>query len=366
MNSRNPHQVSPPQRTPTTSVGAPTRRPTTEDWHRAASLLPDTPLTSNPNPPRQQPAPLDSDQRPPRSGLRLTRLGYWLAVIAITFLTFVLAGGLNPSQQTKIDGSTIQLFLVMYLPVAVLRARHMGFRWWSSVVITLVVLFVPFLILWLGIAKSTAGLQQWNLNKLFLVGITVFIAIMAVIVVVSITMVPQPSGANQPNPPNQPTSLYATPGFESSWILPRSHPSKTPTPPSRTSKPIVRTNAHQVHVEPSGERPRPSDHLGNIDVKFRITNTNLRGTAVTLPADGTPRWVYLAEKRQWYSSKLDDRSVLTTPPTASNQSAPTTTTARPNYTSLPPTTGAGSITALNCDHRLMQQFLASPLDYRGQ
>ena len=110
------------------------RRPTTEDWHRAASLLPDTPLTSNPNPPRQQPAPPDSDQRPERSGPRLTKLGYWLAVIAIAFLTFVLAGGLNPSQQTQIDGSTILLFLVMYLPVAVLRARDMGFSWWSSVV----------------------------------------------------------------------------------------------------------------------------------------------------------------------------------------------------------------------------------------
>ena len=109
------------------------------------------------------------------------------------------------------------------------------------------------------------------------------------------------------------------------------------------------------------------DHLGNIDVKFLTTNTNLLGTAVTMLADGKPRWVYLAEKKQWYSSKLDDRSVLATPPTASNQSAPNPTTARPNYTSHPlPTVpmwinDAWSILALDCDNLLQLQMLASPL-----
>ena len=264
-------------------------------------------------------------------------MGYWLAVIAIVFLTFVLAGGLNPSQQTQIDGSTIQLFLVMYLPVAVLRARDMSFRWWSSVVITLVVLFVPFLILWLGIAKSTAGLQQWNLNKLFLVGITIFIAIMAVIVVVSITMIPQPSGANPPNPPG--LTVCDT------WLREQlDSPAVTSVQNANAAITDIQANRPN-QCAPSAWNPVvhnvAKDHVGNIDVKFWITKTNLRGTAVTMPADGTPRWVYLAEKRQWYSSKLDDRSVLITPPTASNQSAPTT--ARPNYTSLPPTTSAATV-----------------------
>ena len=234
----------------------------------------------------------------------------------------------------------------------------MGFSWWSSLVITLGALFVPFLILWLGIAKSTAGLQQWNLNKLFLVGIAVFMAIMAVIVVVSITMVPQPSGAN---PPNQPSltvcDTWLRAQLRSSTATPNTHATNDAIEAIQASRPAqCPPGAWNPVVNDLGR-----DHLGNIDVKFWTTNTNLRGTAVTMPADGTPRWVYLAEKRQWYSSKLDDRSVLTTPPTASNQSAPTTTTARPNYTSLPPTTGAGSITALNCDNLLQQQMLASPL-----
>ena len=304
-----------------------------------------------------------------------------MAVIAIAFLTFVLAGGLNPSQQTQIDGSTILLFLVMYLPVAVLRARDIGFSWWSSVVITLVVgaLFVPFLIIWLGTAKSTAGLPLWqaNWNKLFLVGIAVFIAIMAVIVVVAITMVPQPSGAN---PPNQPGLTVCD-----TWLRAQLN-SSTATPNTNATNDAIEAiqAGRPAQCPPGAWNPVVNDlgrdHLGNIDVKFWTTNKNLRGTAVTMPADGKPRWVYLAEKKQWYSSKLDDRSVLTTPPTASNQSAPNPTTARPNYTSRPPTTdpmsllmwitegGVGSIgeigsigQGLDCDNLLQQQLLASPL-----
>ena len=297
-------------------------------------------------------------------------MGYWLAVIAIAFLTFVLAGGLNPSQQTQIDGSTIRLFLVMYLPVAVLRARDMGFSWWSSVVITLVVgaLFVPFLIIWLGTAKSTAGLPLWqaNWNKLFLVGIAVFIAIMAVIVVVAITMVPQPSGANQPNQPDQ-RGLTACDDWLRAQL--RSHDATPNT--HATNEAIENIQAWNPDQCPPGAwnpvvNDLGRDHLGNIDVKFWTANTNLRGTAVTMPADGTPRWVYLAEKRQWYSSKLDDRSVLTPPPTISNQSGPTPTTARPNTSRPPPTVpqwinDEWSTPALNCDNLLQLHMLATPL-----
>ena len=294
-------------------------------------------------------------------------MGYWLAVIAIAFLTFVLAGGLNPSQLTKIDGPTIPtipLFLVMYVPVAVLRARDMGFSWWSSLVITLVVgvLFVPFLILWLGISKSTADLQQWNLNKLFLVGIAVFFAIMAVIVVVSITMIYKPSWGSQPDQ----RGLTACDHWLRAQL--RSYDS---TPNTHTANEEIESiqgwNPDQC---PPGEwnpvvNKLGRDHVGNIDVRFSTTTTNLRGTAVTMPADGTPRWVYLAEKRQWYSSKLDDPSVLITPPTASNQSAPTT--ARPNYTSLPSTTGAATVRQAlptpTIDPRSIGEIQGGDLDY---
>ena len=285
-------------------------------------------------------------------------MGYWLAVIAIIFLTFVLAGGLNPSQQTQIDGSTILIFLVMYLPVAVLRTRDMGASWWSSVVIIVVgATFFIFLFLWIGIAKSTPGLQQWNLNKPFPIIAVIIVAILAVIVVLSITTAPQPSGANQPNQ----TDLTVC----DTWLREQlDSPEVTSVQDANAAITDIQANRPN-QCAPSAWNPVvdnvAKDYVGNIDVKFWITNTNLRGTAVTMPADGTPRWVYLAKKRQWYSSKLDGRSVLITPPTASNQSAPTT--ARPNYTSLPPPTEPmhWDWQHLDCDNLLQQQMLASPL-----
>ena len=303
-------------------------------------------------------------------------MGYWLAVIAIAFLTFVLAGGLNPSQQTQIDGSTILIFLVMYLPVAVLRTRDMGASWWSSVVIIFVVgaLFFIFLFLWIGIAKSTAGLQQWNLNKplpIIAAIVCVFFAIMAVIIVLPITTVPQPSGTNPTDPPNQ-TDLTVC----DTWLREQlDSPAVTSVQDANAAITDIQANRPN-QCPPGAWNPVvdnvAKDYVGNIDVKFWITNTNLRGTPVTMPADGTPRWVYLAEKRQWYSSKLDGRSVLTTPPTASNQSAPTT--ARPNYTSRPTPTDPMSLLmwitegevgsvgmGLDCDNLLQQQMLSSPL-----
>ena len=355
------------------------RRPTNEEWYHAASVLPDAPLTSNPNPPRQQPAPLDSHQPPARSGPRLTRLGHWLALIAIAFLTFVLAGGLNPSQQTQIHGSTISLFFVMYLPVAVLRARDMGYNWFASVALSVVAgaIFFPFLLLLLGIAKSKTTIDKSNSTKVFLIGIVAFFAIMAVIIVVTITLIYKPSWGSQPDQ----RGLTACDHWLRAQL--RSYDS---TPNTHAANEDIENiqGWNPDQCAPGAWNPVVNklgrDHVGNIDVRFSTTTTNLRGTAVTMPADGKPRWVYLAEKRQWYSAKLDDRSVLATPPTASNQSAPNPTTARPNYTSLPPTTdpmsllmwitegAVGSIGAigsigrgLDCDNLLQQQLLASPL-----
>ena len=298
-------------------------------------------------------------------------MGYWLAVIAIIFLTFVLAGGLNPSQQTQIDGSTILIFLVMYLPVAVLRTRDMGASWWSGVVIIFVVgsLFFIFLFLWLGIAKSTAGLQQWNLNKplpIITAIVCVFFAIMAVIIVLPITTVPQPSGTNPPD-----LTVCDT------WLREQlDSPEVTSVQNANAAITDIQANRPN-QCAPSAWNPVvdnvAKDYVGNIDVKFWITNTNLRGTAVTMPTDGTPRWVYLAEKGQWYSAKLDDQSVLATPPTSSNQSAPNSTTARPNTSRPTPTVPMSLLMritegeigsmgqGLNCDNLLQQQLLVSPL-----
>ena len=231
---------------------------------------------------------------------------------------------------------------MMYLPIAILRARDMGYNWFASVALSVVAgaLFLPLLLMLLGIAKSKTTIDKLNSTKVFLIGIAAFFAIMAVIIVVAITLIYKPSWGSQPDQ----RGLTACDHWLRAKL--RSHDSTPNT--HATNEAIETIQAWNPDQCPPGTwnpvvNDLGRDHLGNIDVKFRITNTNLRGTAVTLPADGTPRWVYLAEKRQWYSSKLDDPSVLTTPPTASNQSTPTTTTARPNYTSLLSTTSAATV-----------------------
>ena len=51
------------------------------------------------------------------------------------------------------------------------------------------------------------------------------------------------------------------------------------------------------------------DHLGNIDIQFATTGTS-RDNPATTPADGTLRWAYSAAEGQWYSSKLEDPTIL--------------------------------------------------------
>ena len=262
---------------------------------------------------------------------------------------------------------------MMYLPIAILRARDMGYNWFASVALSVVAgaIFLPFLLMLLGITKYKTTIDKLNSTKVFLIGIAAFFAIMAVIIVVAITLIYKPSWGSQPDQ----RGLTACDHWLRAQL--RSYDS---TPNTHAANEDIENiqGWNPDQCPPGAWNPVVNDlgrdHLGNIDVKFLTTNTNLRGTAVTMPADGKPRWVYLAEKKQWYSSKLDDRSVLATPPTASNQSAPNPTTARPNYTSLPPTTDPMSLLmrttevedgsigqGLDCDNLLQQQLLASPL-----
>ena len=85
--------------------------------------------------------------------------------------------------------------------------------------------------------------------------------------------------------------------------------------------PVVRTTA--------------KDHVGNIDVQFWKTKIKLQGTAVTMPAEGSQRWVYLAEKEQWYSSKLDETSILDTTITSTSLQTTPSPTARPAQNPIP-------------------------------
>ena len=76
------------------------------------------------------------------------------------------------------------------------------------------------------------------------------------------------------------------------------------------------------------------DHEGNIDISFSIAIGNTQGTAVTMPADGTPRWAYLATKNQWYSTTEDSSPILVVRPTGTPLQSPTATV-QPIYTRQP-------------------------------
>ena len=161
----------------------------------------------------------------------------------------------------------------MYLPVAVLRTRDMGASWWSSVVIIVVgATFFIFLFLWIGIAKSTPGIQQWNLNKPFPIIAVIIVAILAVIVVLSITTAPQPSGANQPNPPDPPDLTVCD-----TWLREQlDSPEVTSVQNANAAITDIQANRPN-QCAPSAWNPVvdnvAKDYVGNIDVKFWITNT---------------------------------------------------------------------------------------------
>ena len=203
------------------STGHRQQRPTAEEWHQVAYALagetprpkPAAPVSnSNPKPAKPQPAPPGSQQptqapAPEISALRLSRTWYWIAVVAIIPLALAVAAMMRPSPNpTLLEDPLIRIFLMMYLPIAILRARDMGYNWFASVALSVVAgaLFLPLLLLLLGIAKSKTTIDKLNSTKVFLIGIAAFFAIMAVIIVVSITMVSEPSGRTPTN--NAPTT----------------------------------------------------------------------------------------------------------------------------------------------------------------
>ena len=311
------------------------------------------PTQRQPKPPPPPPPPIPTRHKGP-PWTKLTRPAYWILVVIAAYITYMMTGD-TIDTSTLWYGSGYWTFTLVYMPVAAWRAHTMGYPWWICFAAALPIASL-FIFFWLGLVPHANRRPPWG--KIVRIGIAAFCAIMAVIIVVAITLIYKPSWGSQPDQ----RGLTACDHWLRAQL--RSYDS---TPNTHTANEEIESiqGWNPDQCPPSEWNPVVNklgrDHVGNIDVRFNTTTTNLRGTAVTLPADGTPRWVYLAEKRQWYSSKLDDRSVLTTPPTASNQSAPTT--ARPNYTSLPPPTEPmhWDWQHLDCDNLLMQQMLASPL-----
>ena len=76
------------------------------------------------------------------------------------------------------------------------------------------------------------------------------------------------------------------------------------------------------------------NHEGNIDVTFSTLPGQTRGMSVTMPAEGTQRWVYLAAKGQWYSVATDGPQTLAVRPTGTPLQSPTANV-QPIYTRQP-------------------------------
>ena len=340
------------------------RRPTAEEWYRTTSAIPDAPQPPKPPPPRPQPTPLETRQDrqnlPRRSQLRLGRPSYWLFIFLITFLVFVLpamTNGGNHQLESLTWGGVWLLFTMLCLPVAALRSRDMGLPWWVCfTAIIPVVGLIAFL--WFGFAPKAEkpkigelfrkliastqsnqapdtgsqlhphvneSLRRWK--KPLLIGAAAIALVGAAAIAIPVSL-----------PDDNPVNRASTAKCDNRLRERLDSPEVTSSQIANAAITHIQANRPN-QCKPSAWNPAvrdvAKDHVGNIDVKFWTINTIRRGAAVTMPYSGMPRWVYLAEKRQWYSSELDDPSVLATPPTVSNQSAPAPTTGLPYSNTSP-------------------------------
>ena len=71
---------------------------------------------------------------------------------------------------------------------------------------------------------------------------------------------------------------------------------------------------------------------GNIEVRFATAGRTPNGQAVTMPAAGTPRWIYVAAEGQWNSVPDRDLPVLAVKPTSTSTPPPPSTAAPPTET----------------------------------
>ena len=294
--------------------------------------------------------------------MRIPRWGYWLSTIGIwTIAVAVLNLG-------DIALLAWVIILPSYLCIAAARSRDMGKSPWYCLT-TLIPIYGWWAFLWLGIARSHAAeaeeaTAEEHKRELF-----------------SQPETPQ-SGA-QPNPweekaTKKPTQsiLVGVGGLllvAAITLIAFSLTDNEPTADSNTfldcdtwlrqqlvSSPKAAANAENANaVVAYVQSQRPDscppgtwnplvtnvtrDHEGNIDVTFSTLPGQARGIAVTMPADGTPRWVYLVTDSQWYSSTIDAPQIWAAPPTSSPLPPPTytprpATTARlvPTHTTAPP------------------------------
>ena len=249
--------------------------------------------------------------------MKFPRWAYWLCFVLVSAFAWNVAGGLVAAL----------LWTVLYLPVAVLRARDAGLSKWYGLRV-----LIPFVGLWetvhLGIAPtgrySQPAVESADLNGLS-----------------------QGVGAERPRPgDSQPATSEPIWLSRHKWLVvsvvallvlasaagavmlkQRSSSSTIARCDSYLRQQLVSANhaitsnamIDNVQREFTGcSRPiwNPQvvsfnrDHLGNIDLTFADSASD---NTVTQPAAGVLRWVYVSSEQRWYSSALTDPSVLAPP-----------------------------------------------------
>ena len=296
--------------------------------------------------------------------MRIPRWGYWLSAIGIWTIgvAVLILGDFN-----LLAGV---ITLPSYLCVAAARSRDMGKSPWYCLTI-LIPVYGWWAFLWLGIAKSHAveaeestteehepepsrqpettqsGKQPYPWEeepkkkppKSTLIGVGGGVLLVAAaIALIAFSMTDKESTANSN------VFLKCDTWFQQQMVA---------SPQAAANA----ENANAVVAYVQSQRPDSCppgawnplvtnvtrDHEGNIEVNFSTLPGQTRGMAVTMPAEGTPRWVYLTTDSQWYSSTVGTPQISAAPPASSPLPPPTytprpVTTARlvPTHTTAPP------------------------------
>ena len=290
--------------------------------------------------------------------MRIPRWGYWLSAIGIWTIgvAVLILGDFN-----LLAGV---IALPSYLFVAAARSRDMGKSPWYCLT-TLIPIYGWWAFLWLGIARSHAAeaeeaTAEEHKRELF-----------------SQPETPQ-SGA-QPNPWEEKATKKPTKSIligvgggvllvaAAIALIAFSLTDNEPTDNSNAylkcdawlqqqlvGSPHAAANAENANtVVDYVQSQRPDscppeawnplvtditkDHEGNIDISFSTTTGNIRGTAVTMPAESAPRWAYSADQNTWGPRQRtpDQTRPTYTPHPATNYTQPNAATTDPDdYTKL--------------------------------
>lgn len=313
LHSRNPNQASTQL---TSGASASRRRPTAEDWHRTVVALPNTSLPTpapQPAPPAPQPAPPQGEE-PNSSGLprwRISIFGYWISVFVIAPVFFVAVFA-----QEELFGLWILCQTAAYLTVAALRARDMGKPWWACFATLIPYIGVVFFLRFGLTPSEYPSTAQKDPKRQIIIGAIVGAASLATITVAFPLILILWNAVTSDGQADLRRLTYCDTRLREYLRL------HTVTPDTNTANAAI----EKIQINSPDQCPPGAwnpvvnkldrDQLGNIDVAFSTTTASLRANAVTAPADGQQRWIYVAKDDQWYSAQLSDPSVLVSKPTA--------------------------------------------------